>query len=122
LHIEVDHQKQHGEITSGALQVMYSGALGPKKVEDLHEIAWGLGLKEEGVKEDYIKAIKDYLNAHPELRDNEQWAGLFDCGQQCRAGPEINNENLPSSLPLQQYQPPSATPSAHAHYLNPPTT
>ena len=58
-----------------------TGALGPKKVEELREIAWGLGLKEEGVKEDYIKAIKDCLNAHPGLRDNKRWAGLFDRGQ-----------------------------------------
>ena len=51
-------------------------------MEELCEIAWGLGLKEEGVKKDYIKAIKHYLDAHPELRDNERWAGLFDrrCG------------------------------------------
>ena len=67
--------------TSGALQVTYLGTLGLKKVEDLCEIAWGLGLKEEGIKEEYIKAIKDYLDAHPELCDNEQWAGLFEHGQ-----------------------------------------
>jgi len=79
--VEVDCQKRRGEIASGALQVTYSGALGPKKVEDLREIAWGLGLKEEGVKEDYIKAIKGYLDAHPELCDDERWAGLFDRGQ-----------------------------------------
>ena len=46
--VEVDRQKRRGEIASGALQVVYSGALGSKKVEDLREIAWGLGLKEEG--------------------------------------------------------------------------
>jgi hypothetical protein len=70
--VEVDRQKRHGEIASGALQVASSGALAPQKVEDLREIAWGFGLKEEGVKEDCIKAIKDHLDAHPELRDNER--------------------------------------------------
>jgi hypothetical protein len=40
--VEVDRQKRHGEIASGALQVASSGALAPQKVEDLREIAWVL--------------------------------------------------------------------------------
>ena len=69
--VKLDRQKRRGEIASGALEVVYSGALGPKKVKDLRKIAWSLGLKEEGVKEDYIKAIKGHLNTHPELPDNK---------------------------------------------------
>ena len=85
-------------------------------IQVLFRSAWGLGLKEEGIKEDYIKAIKDHLDAHPELRDNERWAGLLDRSQQHRAAHEINNEN---SAP---YQPSSTTLSACTCYLNPPPT
>ena len=118
LQVEVDRQKRRGEIASGALQVLYSGALGSKKVEELREIAWGLGLKEDGVKEDYIKAIKGHLDAHPELRDINRWTGLFDRSQRRRVAPEINNENL-APFPSQSFQPSSSTSSAHAYYFNP---
>jgi hypothetical protein len=52
----------------GTREVVFSGGLSSKKVEELCDIAYALALLEEGTKEALITLIKSNLEAHPELR------------------------------------------------------
>ena len=91
------------------------------EVDELCKIAWGLGLKEERLKDDLIDTIKCHLDSHPNLGSIEGWAGLFEHGQQCCAVPESNNKNLLVGPP-QPIHPLPSTLIAHVHYLDPPST
>jgi len=90
----------------GTREVVFSGRLSSKKVENLRDIAYALAISEEGTKEALITSIKSNLEAHPELRQNPRFAGLFsNRGQQRSAS---TKENVaPQSLG------PVAGPSSH---------
>ena len=117
--VEVDRQTRRGNIVSGVIQVKYGGALGPKNMEDLRNIMWGLRLKEEGIKADYIMATKDHLDSHPDLQDHPHWAGLYHQGQQHQQASGM--ENVPP-LPAQASTSTAASPTpslaARSHYLD----
>jgi hypothetical protein len=55
----------------------FSGALGPKKKAELHEIAVSLLISDEGTKEELQARIKKHLEKNPQLEDDEMYAGLF---------------------------------------------
>ena len=114
LQVEADRQTRRGNIASGVLQVTYSGALGSKNMDDLRDIAWGLGLKEEGLKADYVKAIKDHLDLHPNLRDHPRWVGLYQRGQR---RPAPGTGNAPTPLFAGSTSLPSPA-SAHARFAD----
>ena len=117
--VEVDRQTRRGDIASGTVQVTYGGALGPKNMEDLRDIAWGLGLKEEGIKADYIKAIKDHLDSHPDLRDHPRWAGLYHRGQRRQQAPGTENvPPLPAQPSTSTFAPPTPSMATHSQYLD----
>jgi hypothetical protein len=80
----------------GTREVVFSGGLFSKKVEELCDIAYALVLLEEGTKEALITLIKSNLEAHPELSQNPQFAGLFSSRGQWRPAPM--NENIAPQL------------------------
>jgi hypothetical protein len=51
----------------GQKEVVFLGGLSSKKVNELHDIAFALGIKDEGNKDTIIALIKAELSARPEL-------------------------------------------------------
>lgn len=73
----------------------FSGGLSSKKVAELRDIAYALGLKDDGTKAVLASLIKVHLNSHPDLQINPQFAGLFPGSRaQKRSAPSASkNEN-----------------------------
>ena len=55
----------------------FSGVLSSKKVDDLRDIAYALGISDEGHKDSLMTSIKAELECQPELRNNIQFSGLY---------------------------------------------
>ena len=69
-------------------EVVYLGNLTAKKVDELRDICWALGQKDEGMKDALIAMIKMQL-ARPSIQNNLKFSGLY-VGRRLAA-----NENQP---------------------------
>ena len=74
-------------------EVVYSGNVTTKKVDELRDICWALGQNDEGTKDVLIATIKSQL-AHPHVQNNLKLAGLY-IGRR-----PATNENQPPQSPL----------------------
>jgi hypothetical protein len=91
---EEEEKQRHHEDISTSDAVVFSGALSSKKVGELQDIVYALGLKDDGTKAHLVSFIKAHLNARQDLRDKPQFAGLFPGA---RGSKQPNNENdIPS--------------------------
>ena len=66
--------EQRQKFTNG--EVVYLGNLTTKKVDELQDICWGLGQKDEGTKDALIAMIKTQL-ARPSMQNNLKFLGLY---------------------------------------------
>jgi hypothetical protein len=57
--------------------VMYTGALMPKKKQELQDIANALKISDSGTKEELHGRIKKHLDNNPELEEDQRFSGLF---------------------------------------------
>lgn len=58
--------------------VAYSGALAPKKKQDLQDLASELGIDNSGTKDELQERIKRHLGNHPELSQDARFSGLYN--------------------------------------------
>ena len=65
---------QRFKFTNG--EVVYSGNVIMKKVDELWDICWAMGQNNEGTKDVLIATIKSQL-AHPHVQNNPKLAGLY---------------------------------------------
>jgi ASC-1-like (ASCH) protein len=73
-------QKRRQDIATGNA-VAFTGSLVSKKVAELRDIAYALGLKDDGKKESLVSSIRSHLELHAELRTKAWFAGLYvSCG------------------------------------------
>jgi hypothetical protein len=98
---EAEKQQWRREMMLGTRDVVFSGWLSSKKVEDLRDIAYLLALPEEGTKDALIEV-------HPELQQNPRFTGLFSRHGQRQTAPTNKNINI-----APQPQGPVAGPSSH---------
>lgn len=59
------------------MATIYSGALAPKKKQDLQELAADLQIDSTGTKDDIQERIKAHLTAHPDLSQHPRFSGLY---------------------------------------------
>ena len=71
----------------------------PRRVTDLRDITYALGIKNEAIKETIIASIKAELDLRPELRNNARFAGLYSSGGQKRSAPGDENVFEPQVQP-----------------------
>ncbi|KAG6809833.1 hypothetical protein H0H92_014587 [Tricholoma furcatifolium] len=56
---------------------VFTGALMPKKKQDLQEIAVALKISDQGTKDDLMNRIKRHLDTNPDLEEDPSFAGLY---------------------------------------------
>ena len=117
--------------------VTFSGGLSSKKIDDLQDIAYALGISDEGHKDSLLSSIKAELERRPELQTKIQFSGLYTTrGQKRKATAAPTDKNLPpanyphlnQSVPLPGYfsnisaagpsQPLGSPPNAPNHRLD----
>ncbi|KAG8857848.1 hypothetical protein FRB96_005567 [Tulasnella sp. 330] len=82
--------------------VAYSGALAPKKKQDLQELANELGIDSSGTKDELQERIKRHLADNQELSQDTRFAGLYSRKRAARAvsrqpSMSIKSENVEAS-------------------------
>lgn len=87
--------------TAAAASGTFFGALSSKSKPDLEDIAAALGLPFDSMKAELTRTIRDHLDHHPELADNERFLGLFTSIRRRAPLGTITNT---ASLPQQQQQ------------------
>jgi hypothetical protein len=97
---EVDKQRRWQDIMLGQKEVVFSGGLSSKKVHELHDTAFALGIEDEGNKDMIITLIKAKLSTQPKLQENPR----FDLQD--------------SILPIDKNSCPSIQPPAACHRLD----
>ncbi|KAG1748933.1 uncharacterized protein EDB91DRAFT_1311963, partial [Suillus paluster] len=55
----------------------FTGLFSAKNKDDLIDIAGALQISTAGTKPELLKAIKEYFESHPELKNDERFVGLF---------------------------------------------
>ena len=89
-------RQERRRVIMGGTTVTFSGGLSSKKVDDLRDIAYALGISDEGHKDSLLTSIKAELERRPELRDNIRFSGLYTTrGQKRNTIAAPTNENLP---------------------------
>ncbi|KAG6853216.1 hypothetical protein C0991_006119 [Blastosporella zonata] len=75
---------------------VFSGALVPKKKQELQEIATALKIGDQGTKDDIMNRIKLHLELNPDLEENPSFAGLFSNRRKRSVQPQIPSvQSLP---------------------------
>lgn len=93
---EADKQKCHQDIATGDA-VAFTGSLASKKVAELRDIAYALGLKDDGKKESLVSSIRSHLESHAELRTKARFAGLYVSRSQKRQASSDKNLAPPTN-------------------------
>ncbi|KAG1743587.1 uncharacterized protein EDB91DRAFT_1011540, partial [Suillus paluster] len=55
----------------------FTGSFSAKNKDNLIDIASALQISTAGTKPELLKAIKEYFDSHPELKNDEHFVGLF---------------------------------------------
>ena len=118
-------QARRSAFTNG--EVVFSGNVASKKIDELKDICWALAASEEGTKDALIATIKTRL-ADPAIQNSLKFSGLY-FGRRLTA----NDENAPpppphQSPPTRCLDPPLASmpsstsaPTSHLPALPPPS-
>lgn len=97
---EVDKQQQQRVIVDGEA-AGFSGAISTKRVAELRNIAYVLGLNDEGTKDQLAAVIKSHFDTNPASKTKPLFIGLFSAarGQKRHAPADTGDENVlpPSS-------------------------
>lgn len=77
----------------------FSGSLSSKNKNDLEDVALALGvpIADKTLKADIRKAIQDHFEAHPKLKEDPQFSGLFRRSTQSVQGPAPSEASSSSS-------------------------
>ncbi|KAG6855617.1 hypothetical protein H0H87_000252 [Tephrocybe sp. NHM501043] len=68
---------------------VFTGALMPKKKQELQEIAGALNISDQGTKDDIMNRIKRHLELNPDLEEDPSFAGLFGNRRKRSVQPQI---------------------------------
>ena len=80
-----------------ALNQDFTGQLASYKKDDLKALAIALGLSDNnGTNTQLLSRIEDHFKAHPELKKNSRFSGLFNRASQSgrHAAPNLNRAAL----------------------------
>jgi hypothetical protein len=101
---------------------VFTGILSAKNKDDLMNIAWSLGLSDDGTKAVLLESINKHFSTHPAKRDSEKYKGLFTRAQRGRRA-AAPNAPTPANDPPQlstSHIPPSSDPQNMPFHPNHP--
>lgn len=78
---------------AGTANVSFEGTWSVLKVLDLRNLAWCLGLSEEGTKPVLLARVRAYFDSHPDLQTDKRFASLFNRASK-RPAPDDDSENV----------------------------
>ena len=74
---EVDTAQRALRVADDALNRVFVGRLASYKKDDLKVLALSLALSDKGTNQELLSWIQDYFDAHPNLKNNTRFSGLF---------------------------------------------
>ena len=92
---EVDTAQRALRVADDALNCVFVGRLASYKKDDLKALALSLALSDKGTNQELLSRIQDYFDAHPDLKNNTRFSGLFQSAHRRNnvqsMGAEMNN-------------------------------